>query len=410
MNIKNLSSYQLSLAYITLILWVIWKPLSSMIMHVDGMQRVPIFFLILSLFFMGTSLIRLLFIKPVILFFWVCSYGFVNGFIKHSILLNEVNGYFIYIYHTIMPFFVFAIAILCFENNYEKTLKVISRSLVVYSIIAISFVGHIAANERMDSGSININEVVLYCSCGVSFMLLRYVRRQISKVEMSLVVFPAFVCLMAGSRMGLLAFFIILIGYFCSQLNFRKVSTIIFIIIGCIVLYLGIDYILHNTFAGERVLGTYDEVNDRYADYKTGTILDLLGDRGFMYYYSWPLFLENPISGIGLYNYIQYSHWGMRLHTEYATQYVENGLLGFIPFVSFLILLLKGVKVTQKRNCIIKEESSIRMIFFILLSILFSNLVLWSFDMICVYLVYAMIAVYPSYNLKLHLVQNNRKL
>ena len=203
--------------------------------------------------------------------------------------------------------------------------------------------------------------------------------------------------------MGLLTLFIIVIGLLSSKLDFKKTGTFIFLIVGSIVLYFGIDYILHNTFAGERVLGTQNEVNDRYADFKTGTILDLLGDRGFMYYYSWPLFLEHPITGIGLYNYIQYSPWGMRLHTEYATQYVENGLLGFIPFISFLIILLKKLKITKKENKILNEVNSIKMIFFILSSVLFSNLVLWSFDMVCVYLVYAMVAVYPSHNSKLHL-------
>lgn len=403
MNTKALSSSQLTLAYITIVLWIIWRPLSLMVIHVDAGQRVPILFLVLSLFFMGALLIKKLFVKPVSLLSWVCIYGFVNALIKQSALLDQGNGYFYLMYHTIMPFLIFVIAILCFENDFEKTVRVLSRALVIYSIIAIVFAGSIDENERMESGSININEVVLYCLCGVSFMFLRYVRGQISKFEMLTVAFPVFVSVMAGSRMGLLTFFIIMIGLVSSKLNLKKPRTLIFLIVGFIVLYFGLDYILHNTLAGERVLGTQDEVNDRYADFKTGTILDLLGDRGFMYYYSWPLFLEHPITGIGLYNYIQYSPWGMRLHTEYATQYVENGLLGFVPFISFLIILLNRLKIAKTENRILSEVDSIKMIFFIMLSVLFSNLVLWSFDMVCVYLVYAMVAVYPSYNSRLHL-------
>ena len=403
MNTKALSSYQLTLAYITIFLWIVWRPFSLMVIHFDAGQRVSILFLVLCLFFTGSLLVKFIFTKPNSLLSWVCIYGFVNAIIKHSALLEQDNGYFYLMYHTVMPFLLFVIAILCFENDFEKTVRVVSRALVVYSIITTAFAGNITGNERMESGSININEVVLYCLCGVSFMFLRYVRGQISKTEMLTVAFPIFVSVMAGSRMGLLTLFIIVIGLLSSKLDFKKTGTFIFLIVGSIVLYFGIDYILHNTFAGERVLGTQNEVNDRYADFKTGTILDLLGDRGFMYYYSWPLFLEHPITGIGLYNYIQYSPWGMRLHTEYATQYVENGLLGFIPFISFLIILLKKLKITKKENKILNEVNSIKMIFFILSSVLFSNLVLWSFDMVCVYLVYAMVAVYPSHNSKLHL-------
>lgn len=297
-----------------------------------------------------------------------------------------------------MPLGILVVGVLSFQNDFNKTLKVIARSLVVYSIIAIIYSGSIGENERMESGSININEVVLYCQCGVAFTLLRYIRNQISKVEILTLLFPSYVCVMAGSRMGILSFFIIIGGFLLSILDLKKPKNIIFLLIAILIFYLGIDYILHNTYAGARVLGTQEEMDDRYVAFKTGSILDLLGDRGFMYYYSWPLFMKHPITGIGLYNYAQYSPWGMRLHTEYATQYVENGLLGFIPFIAFLIILFKQLKLSRAKNQIIYEDKSIKMMLFIFISILFSNLVLWSFDMICVYLVYSMIVVYPSYN------------
>ncbi len=40
---------------------------------------------------------------------------------------------------------------------------------------------------------------------------------------------------------------------------------------------------------------------------KTGTILDLLGERAIYYIVGWSNFLENPLFGIGLWNYQMYA-------------------------------------------------------------------------------------------------------
>lgn len=380
---------------LTVILWIIWRPLTIWVLHFDVGQRVPLFLLVLSCAIYWNELVSIGKSKPMFCLVWTGVWSYINGIIKHSRLLDNPNGTSELFFHTVIPIFVCLLCTILFTTSFNKTLRWVSRALNFYAFLAIIYSSNIGGDERMELMSININEIALYCTVGAALMLLRYVNKTLGKYEIITSIFPIFVCIMAGSRMGLLSLFIVILGLIVSKYNVMKSKNIIPLLLGLALLYFSFDYILHNTFAGERVLGTQDEMNDRYADFQTGTLWDLLGDRGFMYYYSWPQFLENPITGIGLYNYISHSLFAMRLHTEYAVQYVENGLVGFIPFVLFLFqMVIFSIRLRKSPNSQVDSKTA-TMCLFLLISILFSNLVLWSFDMICVFIVYALI--YSNY-------------
>lgn len=391
---RNTISSNNLLGNITIALWIIWRPLSVWVLHFDGAGRVPLLFLVLFLLCNYQEVIRNATTKPMCFLTFSCVWSYINGHIKNSYVLMDTLEPFPLVSHILIPLAICQVSIICFQSNFNKTLKVLSRSLVFYAFLAIVFNNSMGGDERMELTSININEVVLYCAIGVGVMFIRFTNGTVNKIELCTVIFPVIVCVMAGSRMGLLSFFIICFALLVSKVDLSKSKNFIPFVLGLIIVYFSVDYFLHNTFAGERVLGTQEELNERYADFKTGTVLDFLGDRGFMYYYSWPYFLEHPITGIGIYNYIPYSFWGMRLHTEYATQYVENGLLGFIPFIMFLYILTKKMILIRQSSFGKNTYASTTMILGILISVLFSNMVLWSFDMICVFCIYAMVHVY----------------
>lgn len=394
---KNISSKEL-LGYFTLTLWIVWRPFSLWVLHFDTAGRIPLMFLGLYLITNYREVIRYAKIKPLCFLSFSCIWSFINGYMKDSYVLKTSVEPFPLVSHILIPLLICLIATISFNSNFNRTLKVISRSLVFYAFLAIVFNRSMGGDERMSLQSININEIVLYCVVGVGLMFVRYVNGTLKRMELCTTIFPMIVCVMAGSRMGLLSFFIICLALLVSKVDMSKPKNIIPLLLGLIIVYFSIDYILHNSFAGERILGTQDEMNDRYADLKTGTVLDLLGDRGLMYFYSWPYFIENPITGIGIYNYIPNNVFGMRLHTEYATQYVENGLLGFIPFVLFLSALTKKMHSIRKSVVGQTNYSSATMIMGLLISVLFSNMVLWSFDMYCVFCVYALVYVYIKNN------------
>ena len=74
-------------------------------------------------------------------------------------------------------------------------------------------------------------------------------------------------------------------------------------------------------------------------------------------------------------------------------QYVENGLVAFIPYMIFFIALIsrigRGRKLPDR-----KGRRSASILLATMLSIAFSNSVLWSHDMACVFAVYALCFAY----------------
>ena len=79
--------------------------------------------------------------------------------------------------------------------------------------------------------------------------------------------------------------------------------------------YQGVDYLMENTFMGERVTEIY-ELHD---EYEKGTFLYYMGDRAYMYVQGWQLFLENMWTGIGLRNFMDVAQSEMVLHTSFIS-------------------------------------------------------------------------------------------
>ena len=125
------------------------------------------------------------------------------------------------------------------------------------------------------------------------------------------------------------------------------------------------NYILDKTVLGERIMQSKDYDDEFYAE--TGTILDYLGDRSIYYIVGWSNFLENPITGIGLFNYINYNKSEFPLHSEYLTHLTEGGIVGAFIYLLFIGGLLKYIF----KMFIAKRNSDNVLILILFLSYLF---------------------------------------
>lgn len=146
-------------------------------------------------------------------------------------------------------------------------------------------------------------------------------------------------------------------------------------------------YILEHTLVGERLAGTTTQMEE--LGLATGTILDLFGDRGIQYYVSWPYFLDNLITGIGLRHWVEDGPTGHVCHSEYLTMYLENGLIGIALYAAFYYQIIK--RLLQRKAATAGTDKNIfKYLLLTFIALLFINSVLWSFDALGFFAVYAL--------------------
>lgn len=227
------------------------------------------------------------------------------------------------------------------------TLKWLCGGFFIFIMIAFNMVSVDADFEnRLKGDAMHPNLFAQTAGCGL--LVLAYTKYVInlSWGRTILLTIPGFVVILGcGSRNGLALFFIYCAAIFIAkqfenEFSGRKIFKLLFIfvllyIIGCL--------ILNNTMVGERLLNT-EKQTEEYTNLQTGIpILDLMGDRGIFYYIGWMNFLDNPISGIGLYNFADYNNYPVPVHSEYMIHLAEGGLIGISIFLIFVFIMINGL-------------------------------------------------------------------
>lgn len=199
-----------------------------------------------------------------------------------------------------------------------------------YLLIAYNF------NEMHESGRLSgfLYTTQLGQLSGITCLVISMLIYSTKKYTYSvLYIFPVFMMFLAGSRNGLAVVFLALVALAIPFLvKDRRVLIL--------VLFLGV--ILVNYLQDSLVWERRDDQNLMLIE--TGTIFDtLLGDRIFYYVVGWQNFLDNPINGIGLLNFMNYNQYDYPLHTEPMTHLVEGGLIGASLYVYFYWYFIKNL-------------------------------------------------------------------
>ena len=113
-------------------------------------------------------------------------------------------------------------------------------------------------------------------------------------------------------------------------------------------------------------------------------ILSLLGDRAFFYIEGWELFMQHPVCGIGINNFMTVADYPMPIHSEYMVQLVENGLIGSIIFLAFVIFLWRT---SNHISDIRFRRTALGWV----LCVLFISLTSWIYDMPQFFIVFGLI-------------------
>lgn len=389
-NFEDLSIKD-KIAIIAVIFRVLWPPLQVWYIHADGAGILSFYILLVAFVVNINEIINTALYKPLTIYIILAVYMILNGLLMGSAEMYPKGGDWIIITHLITPILSMMIIANCAIKNFDGTVKWIAYGLTIYCILCM-------INSAMDdrgrlNAEINANEIALSAAICYGLYLLLYLRQAISTIPLLLAIIPALIIVLTGSRMGLAMIALMSFAFAALKIDLKNATNLLgtLVLIGSLV---GISiFIMDNTIIGERMMGTTTDHENMTLE--TGTILDYYGDRGFQYYFSWPVFLEHPLFGVGFHQWQRYSPTGHVCHSEYMVQYVECGLVAFLLFLSFWYFLMKDLNYYRK---ILQgdEKNTILFLIVILVAIIYSNSVLWSYNMICVFTIYALAYAYPN--------------
>lgn len=384
-------SFKQKFALFAVIFRVIWAPLQVWYIHADGAGMFSFYLLLVAFLVNINEVILTAWSKPLTIYAVLAVYMMLNGLLMGSAEMYPKGGEWLIVTHLMTPIMSMMIIAICASKDFDGTAKWMAYGLTIYCILCLR-------NSEMDdhdrlNAEINANEIALNAAIGYGLYLLLYLRQVISTKLMSLAIILAFLIVLTGSRMGLAMIALMSFGMSALKFDFRNVTNL-FGALALTGLFVGASiYIMDNTVIGERMMGTTTDHEEIM--YETGTILDYYGDRGLQYFLSWPVFLEHPIFGIGFHQWQEYSLTGHVCHSEYMVQYVECGLVALFLFLTFWYQMMRNLnyyrKITQEG-----EKNTIIFLIVILVAIIYSNSVLWSYNMICVFTIYALAFAYPN--------------
>ena len=285
---------------------------------------------------------------PMLVWLILCVYADINGTIQGHLpwtpledidIENADTTFYMFTVGIFHPFVILVSACWCYLYDDRKFLRVILVVFVLYAIVALLF-DTSSSSETGRFGSVVGNKGSLRMFCGVFICLLAWIKKHINTVQMLTILFFAVALMLAvQTRKTLIGVFVVIVFAYFSKIKIRKISSWIGIAIGLALLLILVNYMIGNTEVGER----FNEIEEQGLEFNESDIpaLRFLGDRSIHYYLGWLVWLEHPIFGVGYMNSPYYTNLPFVLHTEYWTQLVENGIIGFTLYLLFLWLLIK---------------------------------------------------------------------
>lgn len=375
---------------ITIGICILWDPLAIYYLNFDFAGRIPTFFAFIALVINFNCIKRIIGQTALTTYILIALFMLINGFAHKSYDLYDQDGVWL-LFKTILlsPTIMLLIQPIA-ACNLPSTLKFLSTTLLIYTCM------HLVSASIDESGRLGLemdsNEIALYASICFALLLLRLIRAELTGVWIILIVVPVVTVVLTGSRMGLGMVAIMSIFAAMTKIDLTDAKNILFLLVfGAAFFFLG-DFIMSNTMVGERMLNTQKQGQEYVIT--TGTILDNFGDRGLQYYLSWPYFLNNFWTGIGVGQWRVKNVIQIAAHSEYMVQYVENGIICFTMFVVYNIQLLRPILQTRKEaESFVKNNATF--LLGIIISILFAEFMLWTYTMHAVFVAYSILAIYP---------------
>ena len=356
--------------YFYIIILIIWEPFQKFILNADGAGKSV---MILTFVFLGFSLNKKSFYqlaikKPISIWgIWVI-YAIIIALIKgYSYDLPESTFYML----LIIPYLLMIIINLMAINDYNRLINVLIIAMYINVILVLLF----NTGEGVDGrygGDMNSNTIGIMSTILLMFLYLKYIHSNTSMLFLLvLAIIPTYTLIISGSKTAFGGFLLLVLSHFIinrtknTLLNLLRISFLLLLF--SIPLY----FVINNTQLGERILSSTEEGEELQVE--TGNaFLDKFGDRGIFYYIGWQIFLDNPITGVGLGNYVHYNEEGQVQHTEYMIQLSELGIIGSMLFVAFYFSVIKGIR-RIKQDSINRKKKELSLAYIIIILVMLTS-------------------------------------
>lgn len=366
-------TYLLNYFYIVFV--ILWGPINKTIFPYDAAGRI-IFFLTIFIFLLNlitnSRFQRFSFSKPII--FW----GVWIIFSSVNLLITGYDEEKPFLYYVILdlfsPFLVMLIVSVEFQYAAKKILFVLLATFITYGLFQIilldNYSGFSGVQNVGSFGNVGILNIVFIIFYSGMLFAHKWLKGQFL---IYCILFAFSIIVLSATRKAFGASVIMLMFIILSQIklspkNLMQVTVLSFIAIW------GVNFALDNTTLGKR-MAEIEEHGERYNP-TDNEILNLLGDRVGNYVEGWSIFLEKPITGIGLNKFQEAANSYHRLHTEYMVQLTEGGIIGSSLFLFFYLWIAINLYKNWKKNK--NNRSVILVLIGGFIAILFINVTAWT--------------------------------
>ena len=245
----------------------------------------------------------------------------------------------------IMPFVTMLVAYNTFRQDSGNTVKLLFYCWFVFVALGlVTMQAHIrdVMGEDITRQSNEMGNHFINASVFLLMFAFYALNKGLIKINIFIVacLIEILAIVLSGSRKGMLSIFIIFFMSYVGKKTDMSMKQFVRIGFIAMIAYMVVQIIMTYTVAGLRIQAGLEE--EEYAD---NWFLSKMGDRAFMYDYGWELFLENPLTGIGLQNFRWQNALGIELalHSEYMVQICECGIIGSVLFLIFYYGMAKRI-------------------------------------------------------------------
>lgn len=372
------------------ILYSILHPaIAQLIVSFDGSGRI---YMLLSLTIIFFNINNVFFWKeikkaPIFIWFTWCIYAAIAWLIigKNP---TELEPY-VFIFNKIINSFI-VLFLACYEThrNPKSFCKFVLNAYIAYALFGLALQGDVAEDTRM-VGALG-NALPLNCVCLMAVAAICYIKKWCNnKIFLFCTLLCTYIIFYSATRKAFFAEILLLLPLIYTKFNLKKNFILAAILIICIWYISG--YIMENTMIGER-FNSLEEASDQW-NTTNYPILNFLGDRAYFYINGWHLFLEHPISGIGLLNFKLAMDSQHPIHSEYVVQLCELGIIGSTLYIAYITSIFKRIKQVRKIG-----EKQLSLIFYAwIISLLFISFTTWTYEFPRYFLITGIIIGYSNW-------------
>ena len=384
----------INLAY--LVFLIVWQPIKMLTIQMDGKGRIPFLltlFVLLYNLFANPDVRKLMGGKPFVIWLIWIVYAFVNMMVK-GYHFNSSTPMFYLVNKLLAPYL--ALALTCHEGvvNRKRLVKLLIFAFAFYCVLGFFFMGRVRSED--DSSLTLGNGLAIYGSFLVFLLIAARNEKALSGFTFTTLVVLVLLMIISTATRKAFGVAAILIAFYGLSLVSLKPKNIFFVIVLAIGAYVGIEYVMDNTYLGERLSNTSEQAESRIDYASDSKFLQFVGDRAPHYVLGWEIFKQHPVTGIGLYNFMHVSGYLERLHTDYMVQFTENGLIGIALFALYYFWYIKNLN-KLRRTSENKSKAVIGLGWIV--AVLFLGLSAWTYDMPAAFICSGVVASFVySYN------------